>query len=397
MTQISVIIPCYNHARYLGEAIQSARAQTYRDVEIIVVDDGSTDDTAQVAAAFSASVRYIFQTNAGLSAARNTGIRASAGEYIALLDADDLWRPEFLETLAAILDRDPSLGAVYSGSQFINVRGEVLPQVITRTVPANALRDALTDGEFFPPCAVLTRKNVFQRVGLFDETLSASEDWDMWLRVAAQFPFAGIANGLALYRMHGNNMSRDLKRMFDSQLQVAHKHFGSADGEPATWSRAQRRAFAGIYLWQATASYQRDDSVRGAEYARRAIVINPDVVHALDTFYALSFADQPPGCVGDVARVNLDQVARRLQEILDVTKQPALRAYRRAAAAMAFFTLGLIAYGKRDLGRARGDLMRAAFYRPALIANRQWLMTWFKALLGKRLLGALIEWKSQTA
>jgi hypothetical protein len=117
----------------------------------------------------------------------------------------------------------------------------------------------------------------------------------------------------------------------------------------------------------------------------------------LDTFYALSFADQPPGCVGDVARVNLDQVARRLQVILDVTKQPALRAYRRAAAAMAFFTLGLIAYGKRDLGRARGDLMRAAFYRPALIANRQWLMTWFKALLGKRLLGALIEWKSQTA
>ncbi|MBI5650359.1 MAG: glycosyltransferase [Chloroflexi bacterium] len=357
MTRISVIIPCYNHAHYLGEAIQSARAQTYREVEIIVVDDGSTDHTAQVAAAFGESVRYIYQANAGLAAARNAGIRASTGEYIALLDADDLWHPEFLQTLAAILDRDPALGAVYCGSRFINARGEVLPQVITRTVPANALHDALTGGEFFPPCAVLTRKSVFQRVGFFDETLSASEDWDMWLRVAAQFPFAGISNVLALYRMHGNNMSRDLTRMLDSQLQVACKHFGSMDGDPATWSLAQRRAFAGIYLWQASAYYQRNEPARGAEYARRAIVINPDVARALDPFYALSFADQPPGYVGDLDRVNLDQTARRLQEILDATKQPELRAHHRTAHGTA--------------------------------------LTWLKTLLGKRLLVALIQRKSQ--
>lgn len=396
MTRISVIIPCYNHARYLGEAIQSACAQTYHDVEIIVVDDGSTDHTAQVAAAFGESVRYIYQANAGLSAARNAGIRASVGEYIALLDADDLWHPEFLQTLAVILDRDPSLGEVYCGSRFTNECGELLPQVITRTVPANGLYGALTGGEFFPPCAVLARKNVFQRVGCFDETLSASEDWDMWLRVSAQFPFAGISNVLALYRMHGNNMSRDLKRMLDSQLQVARKHFDLENDDPATWSSAQRRAFAGVYFWQAIAHYQRNEPARGAEYAGRAIAINPDIVYSLDTFYALSFADQPPCYVGDLGRVSLDQVAQRLQMILDATRRPGLRAHYRVASGTAFFALCLLAYGKRDLGRARTDLMRAAFYRPALIAHRQWLTTWLKTLLGKRLLVALIQRKSQT-
>src|SRR5215207_1739222 len=104
---VSFVIPNYNHARYLGQAIESALAQTYPNTEVIVVDDGSTDDSRSVAAGFCDRIRYIYQRNAGLSAARNTGVRAALGEYIALLDADDLVEPAYAERLLAALAQVP--------------------------------------------------------------------------------------------------------------------------------------------------------------------------------------------------------------------------------------------------------------------------------------------------
>src|SRR5581483_8159413 len=104
---ISVIIPCFNHAAYLAKAIQSALVQTLPADEIIVVDDGSTDDTAKVTASSGTRIRYVYQSNAGLSAARNTGIKLATGKYIGFLDADDLWHPDFLTTLVNLLERHP--------------------------------------------------------------------------------------------------------------------------------------------------------------------------------------------------------------------------------------------------------------------------------------------------
>jgi glycosyltransferase involved in cell wall biosynthesis len=122
---VSVIIPTYNHAQYVGDAIQSVLDQEYRNFEIIVVDDGSTDDSQAVVAEFGAQVRYIWQENRGLSAARNTGIEAANGAYISLLDADDMLEPRFLGTLVSILEAEPDFAGVYCGYQFVGPRVDI--------------------------------------------------------------------------------------------------------------------------------------------------------------------------------------------------------------------------------------------------------------------------------
>lgn len=394
---VSVVIPCYNHAQYLGAAIQSVLAQTYRDFQIIVVDDGSTDDTAQVAGGFGTAVRYVFQPNAGLSAARNTGIRVSCGEYLAFLDADDLWLPNFLATLVPRLDRDTRLGAVYSGSRFVDEEGHFQPQRITRTVPADRLHATLTSGDFFPAHAVLVRKSVLNSVGFFDESLCASEDWDMWLRVSAKYPFAGISSVLALYRMHGDSMSGDLGRMLESQLKVVKKHFGAGHGDPASWPVDRQRSYAGTYFWHALAQYQRHEPDLGLSYLSQALTVYPPVSCRLSSFYALACAEQNPGYMGDLRSWDLGQNANRmlggLRQIFDSDVPLRLRVQRQTAFGTAYFALGILAYGKRELRSAREYLMMAVKNRPALLINGQWLATLAKSCLGRRLLGTLVSWK----
>jgi glycosyltransferase involved in cell wall biosynthesis len=397
-SRVNVVIPCHNHAHYLGAAIESVLHQRYRDFEIIVADDGSTDSTREVVAGFGGAVRYLRQAHRGLSAARNAGILAATGEFVGFLDADDLWLPDFLDVLVPVLESDHCLGAVYCGSQFIDSRGARLSQTITRTFPATQFRSLLTAGEFFPPSAVVVRRSAFQDTGIFDESLSASEDWDMWLRIAARHPFAGVPRILALYRMHGDNMSRDLGRMLQCQLQVARKHFGPETGDPANWPVERQRAYAGIYLWHAIAHYQRNEPERGTEYVRRSFVTNPAIAHSLDAFYALVCAEQSLGSVGALDSLDLGRSATRVLAVLDAIFADAslslrLRSTRDAAYSMANFALGILAYGQRHLGQARQYLVRAAFHRPAVVTNRQWLLTLAKALAGQRLLSTLRSWK----
>ena len=126
MPRVSVIIPSYNCARYLGRAIDSACEQTYMDYEIVLVDDGSTDDTKDVAMQYGQKVTYLYQQNQGLSAARNQGISKASGELLAYLDADDMWYPEKLERQVAFLDAHPECGIVHSEMSIINEQDEVL-------------------------------------------------------------------------------------------------------------------------------------------------------------------------------------------------------------------------------------------------------------------------------
>ncbi|MEZ4622848.1 MAG: glycosyltransferase family A protein [Caldilineaceae bacterium] len=151
---ISVVIPTYNHAHFVVDAINSALGQSYPYVEIIVVDDGSTDDTQAVLAPFGDRIRNILQKNRGLSGARNTGILASQGEYIALLDADDFWQREYLQHVHAVLSNDVGLGAVHTGMQFVDSTGNVLAQTGVATVPDDQMYDRLLDGEFCAKCGL---------------------------------------------------------------------------------------------------------------------------------------------------------------------------------------------------------------------------------------------------
>ena len=192
---VSVIVPTYNYARFLPEALASVRGQTYLDWECIVVDDGSTDETASVMRAETTTddrVRYVSQSNRGPSAARNRGIAESSGDYIQFLDADDLLPPTKLEHQVLTIEADPSIGIIYSDARFFRVPGELLayrapgPRPSTAPGPSSSdpLLRALIENSIMMVEGPLIRRGVIDTVGPFEESLSRAEDWQYWLRCA---------------------------------------------------------------------------------------------------------------------------------------------------------------------------------------------------------------------
>jgi len=204
MPEVSVVIPTYNYARYIREAIDSVLAQTYRDSEIIVIDDRSTDDTKGVVSQYGPEIEYIRQENQGLSAARNTGIRNSKGEYIAILDSDDIWLPSKLEKQIKLFEANSELGLVYSDGL---VFGEKLAwDDLSFGGNMNFYRgrifDKLLMGNFIPCPSVVIRRGCFDKVGLFDINLGACEDWDMSLRISLHHEIDYVDELLVKHRKH---------------------------------------------------------------------------------------------------------------------------------------------------------------------------------------------------
>ena len=207
---ISVIIPCYNQGQYLAEAIDSVLAQHRADAEIIVVNDGSPDRTADVARAYGNRIVYIEQENRGFSGARNTGIRAARGDYVAFLDSDDAYLPGTLDTLAAYLDTHPDTAFVCGDVYFYDgerTTGRYSDVAGRPRHPANFRWE--TVGYYPPSNTVLVRRAIFDRVGLFDERLKkAAEDWTMWVKIARLYNMTYLDQPLTLYRQHSGNVTK---------------------------------------------------------------------------------------------------------------------------------------------------------------------------------------------
>lgn len=204
---VSVVIPTFNRARYLGEAIQSVLLQSYRELQVIVVDDGSTDDTGAVVRTISdPRVRYIYQENRGVAAALNTGWRAARGAVIGRLDSDDAWLPELLAALVPYLEGDPSLGVVYARARGMDEHGRPLSQLIgaPEKFPGATLKSLLYS-DFVAPTAVIYRRACIEQIGGYDESLPGTEDWDAWIRMAEHCRFGFVPRVLARYRFHGGN------------------------------------------------------------------------------------------------------------------------------------------------------------------------------------------------
>lgn len=221
---ISIVIPAYNAETFIAEAINSVLVQDYEPCEIIVVDDGSTDNTPGILEKYHDRIRVIYQPNAGLGSARNTGIAAAQGELIAFLDADDRWLPGKLTKQWESLNQNPNAGLVHTDLL------EWRPHESTQT------HREIGRGEFQGPClnrlirnnrvlpsTVLVKKECLDRVGIFDPQPSGVEDWDLWLRIAREYEFAFVSEPLVLYRMHDTNMSANSLRMRSGEFYVLQK------------------------------------------------------------------------------------------------------------------------------------------------------------------------------
>lgn len=255
MKFISVIVPVYNLEQYIVDTIESVFAQTYQHFELIVVDDGSTDRTAEICESFNEpKLKLIRQKNQGANAARNAGLRAAKGDYIAFLDGDDLWLPEKLAKHIEHLEQSPEVGISYSQSAFIDEAGEQMglyqmPKLTDITIRDVLCRNPISNGS----CAVL-RKEVFEGIKFqdnldgtqqdfyWDEQLQGSQDLDCWFRIALQtdWKMEGIPEILTLYRLNSNGLSAKLLKKQESWEQVIEKTRKYAPDEVAQWENPAR-------------------------------------------------------------------------------------------------------------------------------------------------------------
>ncbi len=239
---VSVVIPAYNAGRYLAQAVRSVQEQQVQAAEIIVIDDGSVDDTAAVVRGMGNTVHGIYQANAGVSAARNAGIAAARGEFIAFLDADDEWLPEKVARQMQVFEVYPDValvacdrtdvdarGAVLSPSlfenkglreQFAQLSGAPLPQALAQIVRIN----------FIPTSSVVVRKSALDDVGLFDQGIRYGEDLELWARIAARYPIVCLPDVLIRYRLHDSNATQATAKLLKDIVVVMEKirSWGSA-------------------------------------------------------------------------------------------------------------------------------------------------------------------------
>lgn len=202
--KVSIIIPVYNGSNYLREAIDSALAQTHKNVEVIVVNDGSTDGggTETIAKSYGNRIRYIFKENGGVASALNAGIREMTGEYFSWLSHDDIYFPHKLETQVNFLKTSGKETILYSDYEFIDAHGRFLGVNRVPSVSPAAFRRALIVSDPVNGCTLLIPRICFEKTGLFNEELRSIQDYDMWFRLAREFPFVHVPEVLLKSRKH---------------------------------------------------------------------------------------------------------------------------------------------------------------------------------------------------
>jgi glycosyltransferase involved in cell wall biosynthesis len=227
MPRVSIITPAFNAARFLHETIESVRSQTFEDWELLIIDDGSTDETVSIVERYvriDPRIRLLRQPNAGPSSARNRGMSAARGELFAFLDSDDQWLPEFLEHQVAVFGKHPETSLVTTNAYFLGgpLHGRTRRRAID-DYPVLTLEQIIAD-DLAVFIMTVFRRTVYERIGGLDEAQWASEDYDFWIRAAlAGFVFRASTQPLALYRRHAGSLSANSARMLKGILHTYSK------------------------------------------------------------------------------------------------------------------------------------------------------------------------------
>jgi glycosyltransferase involved in cell wall biosynthesis len=282
--EISVIIPAYNAARTVGKAVDSVLAQTFGDFELLVIDDGSRDETVEVVKARDdARVKCVSTANGGVSAARNHGLDLAAGSYVAFLDADDAWEPAKLEHQHRVMSKRSDVGLCFVSTRLVDddLQQIALDPALARDDYGEAL---LLTGNVLAGSAssVLARKRVIDEAGPFDLRLSLCADWDMWLRASVITEFFALDEPLVLYRQAAGTMSTDPSVLERDTFAVLDKFFASSAS--AAYQAVRKRAY-GHHLMVCAGSYLHAGRVRDClRCAARALITDPRTAGRLLTF-----------------------------------------------------------------------------------------------------------------
>lgn len=224
IAKVSVIIPVYNASNYVAKAINSVLAQGYNNYEIIVVDDGSTDETREVLNGYEDRIRYVYQNNAGPAKARNTGIKQARGDYITFLDADDLWLPDKLEKQLSFFNIHPQYSLVFTDMQHIVganvIHKSYLKEKNYQYLSSGSIYENLLRECFIFTPTVMVKRECLERVGFFNENLRIAEDYDLWLRIADKFQIGFLDQPLVIRNRHKNNLTEDRYLYIISGIQM---------------------------------------------------------------------------------------------------------------------------------------------------------------------------------
>ena len=369
--RVTAIIPSYNRANYLPLAVESVLAQSLPVFEIIIVDDGSTDNTPEVVKSFSDKVRFFERDHQGVSAARNAGLELAQGDIIAWCDADDEWEPEFLSSVVPLLKADPELDGVYTGFVHIDAAGNRLPHVGVKTVPPAELFSALIENDFVLTPTLVVRRKCFETAGRFDTAFQICEDYDMWLRLARRFLIAGLPQPLVRVRVHDGNTIGNKEALLHYRLLLVEKHFGPPDGDPAAWIGDKRRAYAYAYVYAAIICLQTNEIERAWQFIEKASLIWPQILQQLEIYYELAVGGQPRGYRGradllDIAG-NGDAMLAQLDHLFGHNDE--LDNIKPEAYGNAYLALGMLSDQAHHWTDARRYLGKAVRSNPRLLIS----------------------------
>ena len=374
---VSVIVPTYNRLAYLPDAIDSALGQSYPEVEVIVVDDGSTDGTTgMLHATYGERIQCIWQENEGESSARNEALSRSRGSLVAFLDSDDVWATRKLEKQVSFLREHPDTGMVSCHVGVVDDAGELVqagplhPEQSTDSVSVEAL--ALRSPVH--ASTVLVRRAVLNVAGRFDQRLRYGEDWDLCLRVAAHTPIGFVQERLAYLRTHSNTQSRyvisrrQARRRLEDRVSIIQRDFKSLPGERSNLVALQAQALAQEYARAAVLATLHDDQDEARRLAARAIQLDherwaegPDFVDLIGR-YTVAVGKE----YGYSAAANLmgNALAILPPEMAGVTRS------KRGAAGDAHMELAFANHERHKPGAALRHGLAALYYNPRWLTNR---------------------------
>jgi glycosyltransferase involved in cell wall biosynthesis len=383
MPKVSVVIPTYNRQRLVQGTIDSVLRQTFRDVELIVIDDGSTDDTRRVLQdRYGARIRYIYQENQGESAARNHGIALACGEYVAFVDSDDLWHPQKLDHQVEVLDTNPGIGLSSTQAYWINYKGLRLhktPDGRGRQSDTVSWRELVLDNVIAGGgSSALIRKECLERTGGFDQSIRFGEEWDLWIRIAHDYRVQQIPVPLVYYRLNpfGTRSwaprASEAETMYREHLMIVRKAFEQPACTSAERAKLEAQAYSRLHLRYALVNYGHGAVDLGNHYWQMAIDVCPEYATDRELIdqtlvdYVTGFASiAEPHVRLNAIEAMLDRVLSNLPKALSM-----LRTERRALLARCLAEMAFVAALNEETSLARRCAYHCCASAPEWLNNR---------------------------